>query len=504
MYKLEVTLKQHTPLIHFQHDQEGATLRASEVKPKLDRFILTRLGEGKMTFEDIAENEKYQQRIKKLKESNPNKTNHEIGAMYAKEQKWLVGKGDKPALDYKMRITPKGEVFTLTINSKIKYEKRHERKNKLFIEDKVAGKSIKYLARERQSDKKRIYDLDSYPLFFGNMDADFNDNNEYKKFSFTDDIVNLRISTNIKELLAVFMEAGHICDFFFNNNFGTRQSKGFGSFYIDKNDKFYASPNSAYKFDIDVDGEYFDDDFKLLFSNVELFYKTLRGGINLKNYNRETEFYFKSLLFMYCKDILNAKWDKRSVKEKFYPNRTANTFDNLEKQRNDYSGQNNDEPLTVEFDKSYDVRDLLGFSTNEQWLSFKDSIEKKIAIKENDRFRYPRENETLSVERMRSSLLFKPIYNDDKSFTIFINLQDDAIGLDKFKSVEKICIYSKRRYGDSRFMINIPSAYTTEDYFNYILNKIEIVNHVDEEFHNHEYFEILDDIYTQLKENINQ
>ncbi len=40
MYKLEVTLKQHTPLIHFQHDQEGATLRASEVKPKLDRFII--------------------------------------------------------------------------------------------------------------------------------------------------------------------------------------------------------------------------------------------------------------------------------------------------------------------------------------------------------------------------------------------------------------------------------------------------------------------------------
>lgn len=39
MYKLEFTLKQHTPIIHFQHDQDGATLRASEVKPKLDRFL---------------------------------------------------------------------------------------------------------------------------------------------------------------------------------------------------------------------------------------------------------------------------------------------------------------------------------------------------------------------------------------------------------------------------------------------------------------------------------
>jgi len=39
MYKLKFTLKQHTPLIHFQQDQEGATLRASEVKPKLDKFL---------------------------------------------------------------------------------------------------------------------------------------------------------------------------------------------------------------------------------------------------------------------------------------------------------------------------------------------------------------------------------------------------------------------------------------------------------------------------------
>lgn len=34
------TLIQHTPLIHFQSEQTGATLRASEVKPKLDRFLL--------------------------------------------------------------------------------------------------------------------------------------------------------------------------------------------------------------------------------------------------------------------------------------------------------------------------------------------------------------------------------------------------------------------------------------------------------------------------------
>lgn len=39
-FKLTITLRQHTPLLHFQHDQAGATLRATEVKPKLDRFLI--------------------------------------------------------------------------------------------------------------------------------------------------------------------------------------------------------------------------------------------------------------------------------------------------------------------------------------------------------------------------------------------------------------------------------------------------------------------------------
>jgi len=39
-YKLCFKLKQHTPIIHFQADQKGATLRATELKPKLDRFLM--------------------------------------------------------------------------------------------------------------------------------------------------------------------------------------------------------------------------------------------------------------------------------------------------------------------------------------------------------------------------------------------------------------------------------------------------------------------------------
>lgn len=39
-YQLVISLRQETPMIHFQYDEAGAILRGSELKPKLDKFIL--------------------------------------------------------------------------------------------------------------------------------------------------------------------------------------------------------------------------------------------------------------------------------------------------------------------------------------------------------------------------------------------------------------------------------------------------------------------------------
>lgn len=52
MYQLNIQLKQHTPLIHFQHTQDGATLRATEVKPKLDCFLIEQHFGGILNFDD--------------------------------------------------------------------------------------------------------------------------------------------------------------------------------------------------------------------------------------------------------------------------------------------------------------------------------------------------------------------------------------------------------------------------------------------------------------------
>ncbi len=43
--ELKITLKQHSPIIHFQSGQTGATLRATELKPKLDKYLKKKYSE---------------------------------------------------------------------------------------------------------------------------------------------------------------------------------------------------------------------------------------------------------------------------------------------------------------------------------------------------------------------------------------------------------------------------------------------------------------------------
>ncbi len=44
MATLEIKLKQHTPMWHFQWNQPGCALRVTELKPKLDKFLIQKLG----------------------------------------------------------------------------------------------------------------------------------------------------------------------------------------------------------------------------------------------------------------------------------------------------------------------------------------------------------------------------------------------------------------------------------------------------------------------------
>ena len=76
-FKVEFTLKQHTPIIHFQSEQHGATLRATELKPKFDRFLISYVFKNKKS----------------------------------EYQKYLIDK-EKDALDYKVKIYNQANIIS--------------------------------------------------------------------------------------------------------------------------------------------------------------------------------------------------------------------------------------------------------------------------------------------------------------------------------------------------------------------------------------------------------
>lgn len=97
------TLIAQTPMIHFQHDQSGATLRATEVKPKLDKYLYKHISEYTKKF-DIAS--------KKISEN-------------------------ADALNYKVRLERLGDYRTFDLDGKKQFTIYYGNQGKKKEEDKI-------------------------------------------------------------------------------------------------------------------------------------------------------------------------------------------------------------------------------------------------------------------------------------------------------------------------------------------------------------------------------
>jgi len=236
MYKLEVKLKQHTPLIHFQHDQEGATLRASEVKPKLDRFII----------DQFYNNKKYKDLIEQL-----------------------PAMGEHKKSPYKLFIQQEDDrsVTEYVIGGYIA-------KNKIQYYESVGKKVISpspYFADDSEIKKENIDNIklglmSHKPIFL--------------RFTYFD--------PTWKDLLE---EA--IPMFFVKNNFGSRQNKGFGCFYpLELNETQFES-NLKSQFGIIYKCRLKEQKIHKIFGEINNLYKKLKSG----DRNRESELrrYFNSM-----------------------------------------------------------------------------------------------------------------------------------------------------------------------------------------------------------------
>lgn len=191
-WQKEYKLVQHTPLIHFQHSEPHACLRATEVKPKLDRFLIEQL-EKDYRFGD------------------------------GRWKKWFVGDGSQQSFDYMMRITPNSEQVERTQS----------------IERAIAR-------AEHRPPNTSFHEI--HKNYFGNMASGNNIQDTirktFKESLFYKDGLTLTIRCFIPELLTLIDE--HIRGFFMMHNFGTRQRKGFGSFTVDISTK----PNEPKGFDL--------------------------------------------------------------------------------------------------------------------------------------------------------------------------------------------------------------------------------------------------------------
>ena len=191
-WQKEYKLVQHTPLIHFQHSEPHACLRATEVKPKLDRFLIEQL-EKDDRFGD------------------------------GRWKNWFVGDGSQQSFDYMMRITPNSEQVERTQS----------------IERAIAR-------AEHRPPNASFHEI--HKNYFGNMASGNNIQDTiretFKESLFYKDGLTLTIRCFIPELLTLIDE--HIRGFFMMHNFGTRQRKGFGSFTVDISTK----PNEPKGFDL--------------------------------------------------------------------------------------------------------------------------------------------------------------------------------------------------------------------------------------------------------------
>lgn len=375
MAVLNIQLKQHTPIIHFQHYQEGATLRASELKPKLDKFLIAKFKSQDIDYE-----------------------------------KWLIGNGKHPALNYKVKVIPnKNIVYFLPLPLKLDSQRYRNRSINL----------VNYFKTQSNID---VHILAPSP-FFGNSDKlRFNGNNVDSNRTQVDSLILAIYSTDEVQLKFIAWDKnllkeieGSICLFFLKNNFGMRQDKGFGSFTVSKiNDKIIILDVNELRSTFVKKSNNSFNDFSQLFSFILDEYQLLKSGKNHPAYQ-------KSKLFEYFIEKHNIRWEKRFIKQRIISSKILHKnlyfktypIDIEDKTLNDYNDWNDLQENSYGF-----IRALLGLAEYYEFLvDYNGNPDRNykyvVSIKHK-----PKPNKE-KIERFPSPLFFKIIYG-----VVYLGLTD--------------------------------------------------------------------------------
>jgi hypothetical protein len=353
MYRKTFKLKQHTPIIHFQHDQTGATLRATEVKPKLDRFL----------FESFKEDTGFK--------------NH-----------WLSNPRN-PSLK--------------SLNYQLSFSAGNVQKESA---DDISG-------------------------FFGNTGKP---REEQKKLT-SAERNEVTVSTFVAELGEYIEQI--LPTFFCTHNFGARQNRGFGSFTL-SDPNLIAGDNGksapGFSFRVSVKDVAAGDAVNYLFERIDLFYRSVRSGINGIKLSDgggfARDFYMKPLIFQYAMDsdiAWEKKWVKQNASANFFPHK-SHGGQNLNQQYISNRGKVNrqDEwPLWYpdnENEQNFKIiKDIFGLSRSQSWVGYRNGVKPSV-----NKAHAPGHRES-EIERVPSPWMFKPIrVGDEYLVEVYVSPSPDG------------------------------------------------------------------------------
>lgn len=248
MHEAIFTLKQETPIIHFLHDQPGATLRATELKPKLDKFILNELPKIDLKFAtDYGESIKLIRQVVKDKKPSP----------------------------YQIFIEPpKSEPQFLY------FESRLTAREKSIVPDLL----------KKKFGRGNLIVIDPSPFFANNDKRKDGEKGKEEKWEeirlgvFHQEEIKVRVKTWDFQLLKLIQVA--LPMLFCVENFGMRQSKGFGCFreISIPNEKFLQIIESAFVFS---KKRPVPKSLEAIFKMIDDVYKILRNKAGANNSNSD-------------------------------------------------------------------------------------------------------------------------------------------------------------------------------------------------------------------------
>lgn len=411
MKKIVVQLVQDTPMWHFQGAFNDCCLRATEVKPKLDRFLLAKLDEGELSVNGCA-----------------------LTSRDDVPSTWWANE-DKTAFNYKMRISAQ---------------------SRSIIESQVPDLDRRTGQQKTDRNGKPVF-RNLYPIYFARVGADETGDMELVKMS------GIRVELIVSDdRLAECIEP-IIPAFFASHSFGARQDKGFGCFRVSGAGSTGKLSGASYYFIVPACNNS-EDKYQSLFQHINYFHKVIRSGVN------ERGCYVKSMMYHYAKYKKDV-WDKPVIRATFNYRNTLYRFicgkvdedklygmDRRKVTNRDGGLKPVRSNLSNEYERNRELmgkknlyRDALGLSTSQDWISYGNKVKTSLHGNKNDEVRF------------KSPIDYRPVRRNDGGFNVYTIIHELPDELKKAR-FDISCDKSRERLEGMK----ISDAISISDYFDFI------------------------------------